>query len=99
MMKLHPWYQSYGIELSPSKCGWVKRNNVWLKPLKFLGLTYDGVADTLTASTRNGSTLSIHTKDDLLSVLLSPDVVLRGSIQLHKDDPSGRPVPGVRAWS
>jgi len=53
---------TYGIRISPAKSGWVRRSGTWLKPLKYLGLTYDGEQDTLRASTRNGATtpISIH---------------------------------------
>lgn len=30
-----------------------------MKPLKFLGLEYDGIANTLKAQTRNGATLEV----------------------------------------
>jgi hypothetical protein len=43
-----------GIEMSPEKTRWVKQNGKWLKPLKFLGCEYNGMEDTLRASTRNG---------------------------------------------
>lgn len=39
-----------GIVLHPEKSSWVKRDGVWLKPLKYLGLVYDENAKTLTAS-------------------------------------------------
>lgn len=54
-----------GIRFSPTKCGWVKRDGVWLKPLKFLGLEYNGVTNELRAATRNGSRL-LFDKWDLL---------------------------------
>jgi len=44
-----------GIEMSPEKTRWVKYNGEWLRPLKFLGCEYDGIKDTLKASTRNGA--------------------------------------------
>jgi hypothetical protein len=44
-----------GITINEEKSGWVKRNGKWLKPLKFLGIEYDG--KTFRASTRNGSDL------------------------------------------
>jgi len=53
---------TYGIRISPAKSGWVRQGGKWLKPLKYLGLTYDGDQDSLRASTRNGATtpISIH---------------------------------------
>lgn len=71
MNKLPKAFRNFGISYSLEKSGWVKRDGVWLKPLKFLGLTYDGQRDELTAATRNGATLSIHSKDALLRALLS----------------------------
>lgn len=46
-----------GLTIHSGKSGWVKTDGTWLKPLKFLGLTYDGLTNVLRASTRNGSTL------------------------------------------
>lgn len=46
-----------GITIHPEKSGWVKREGQWLRPLKFLGLEYDG--RVLRAKTRNGSTLEL----------------------------------------
>jgi hypothetical protein len=66
MQKLPRQLVEYGISYSPSKCGFVKRGGKWLKPLKFLGLVYDGLKDTLSAQTRNGSTLSLSDKEEFL---------------------------------
>lgn len=46
---------SRGIHLHEQKSGWVKRHGKWIKPLKFLGLTFDG--KNFSASTRKGSRL------------------------------------------
>jgi hypothetical protein len=62
--ELPTFLAKYGLLLHPGKSGFVKVGD-WLKPLKFLGLTYDGNTDTLTASTRNGSTL-VYNKAELL---------------------------------
>jgi hypothetical protein len=56
------------IQFNIEKSGWVKKDGVWLKPLKFLGMTYDGNLDKLMGSTRNGSTL-IYDKSELVSAL------------------------------
>lgn len=53
------WKDLTGVEIHPEKSGWVKRNGEWLKPLKFLGLTYDGKTDVLRASTRKGATIEV----------------------------------------
>jgi len=50
-------YPNEGITIHPEKSGWVKKNGKWLKPLKFLGLEFDG--KVLRARTRNGSTLEL----------------------------------------
>lgn len=46
-----------GIEINKSKSGWVKYEGQWIKPLKFLGMTFDG--ETFRASTRKGSDLKL----------------------------------------
>lgn len=46
-------------EISKEKSNWIKKDGVWLTPLKFLGIEYDGKANTLSAKTRNGATLSV----------------------------------------
>jgi hypothetical protein len=41
------------LSFAPDKSGWVKKEGKWLKPLKFLGLVYDGQTDSLYASTKD----------------------------------------------
>lgn len=48
---------SCDVSLAEEKSGFVKRGGTWLKPLKFLGLSYDGIKGKLLASTRGGATL------------------------------------------
>lgn len=53
------------IHFNLSKSSWIKKNGKWLKPLKFLGLVYDGNKDKLYADTRKGSEL-LYDKQDLV---------------------------------
>jgi hypothetical protein len=46
-----------GIEINKKKSGWIRYRNKTIKPLKFLGLCYDG--KNLWADTRKGSKLKI----------------------------------------
>ena len=46
---------SSGIVLNEEKSFWVKRKGVWLKKLKYLGLVYDPITNTLSNSTRSKS--------------------------------------------
>lgn len=46
-----------GIEINPEKSGWIKYNNRHIKPLKFLGLCWDG--KNMWADTRKGSKLKL----------------------------------------
>ena len=48
---------SANIRFNLNKSGWVKKEGKWLKPLKFLGLVYDGEKEKLQAKTREGSEL------------------------------------------
>lgn len=48
-----------GIIEATEKANWVKHDGEWKKPLKFLGIEYDGQLGTLKASTRKGSTLEV----------------------------------------
>jgi hypothetical protein len=66
LLKSHRLYGEFGITFAPEKCGFVKRGGKWLKPLKFLGLVYDGLKDTLSAQTRNGSALPLSDKEEFL---------------------------------
>lgn len=51
------------IKFNEEKSFWVKKNNIWLKPLKYLGLEYDPWKDTIKGSTRNGTnTLELDKK-------------------------------------
>lgn len=52
-------FAAEGITFHPDKSGWVKYDGKWLKPLKFLGLIYDGNTDILKASTRKGSKIEV----------------------------------------
>lgn len=61
------------IYFNLSKSGWVKRNGEWLKPLKFLGLEYDGKTNTLKAKTRKGSELQ-YDKQDLIDFINNPEI-------------------------
>lgn len=65
------WFEDLGLPLSMDKSGWVKSNNNWLKPLKFLGMQFDGVA--FRAATRKGATL-LYDKAGLVSYLSGSSV-------------------------
>jgi len=54
------------IEFNLSKTNWVKKDGVWLKPLKFLGLVHDG--EKFVSSTRKGTELEFD-KWDLLKAV------------------------------
>lgn len=53
------------IHFNLSKSSWIKKDGKWLKPLKFLGIVYDGEKDKLYADTRKGSKL-LYDKQDLV---------------------------------
>lgn len=50
---------SEGIIIQKQKSRWVKKAGKWLHPLKFLGIEYDGINNTLKAKTREGATLEV----------------------------------------
>lgn len=54
---------SANIRFNLEKSGWVKKDGKWLKPLKFLGMVYDGEKDQLSANTREGSRLMFDKMD------------------------------------
>jgi hypothetical protein len=58
---------SANIRFNLEKSGWIKKDGKWLKPLKFLGIVYDGSQDKLYADTRKGSSL-LFDKMDLVKV-------------------------------
>ena len=63
-----PEMLSAGIKYSAGKCHWVKKDGVWLKNLKFLGLEYCGINGKYRASTRKGSQLELDPeKEELVS--------------------------------
>jgi hypothetical protein len=41
------YHDELGVRLNLKKCGYVKRDGEWLKPLTFLGSTYDPWKETL----------------------------------------------------
>jgi hypothetical protein len=68
-----------GVELNEAKSGWVKRDGVWLRRLKFCGFEYDGSTGEIRASTRAGSTLRFTMREAFLAYLLkSRDDLLYG---------------------
>jgi hypothetical protein len=60
---------STGVKVHSGKSGFVKKDGVWLRPLKFVGCTYNPFTDILSASTRNGATLPMSV--DLVGLLSS----------------------------
>lgn len=50
-----------GIKQNKQKSGWIKREGKWLKPLRFLGMTYDPFQGVFKASTRSGAELEFET--------------------------------------
>jgi len=60
-----------GIEINADKSGYVKWEGKWLKPLKFLGLEFDGTR--FRAQTRKGSNLEM---DEDIQLLLKLDSIL-----------------------
>lgn len=54
-----------GIMIAKEKSGWIKREGKWLKPIKFLGLTYDPESRELMGNTRNGSRLLMQLSRDV----------------------------------
>jgi len=64
-----------GLTINQKKSGWIKKADVWVNPLKFLGLTLEGESNLLKASTRKGSTL-VFNKSDLLEAEHDIDVAV-----------------------
>lgn len=63
----------------------MKKDGVWLKPLKFLGLQYDPFTKSLTARTRKGSTLR-YDKEDLLRMVNERDLGIAPESTLKKTE-------------
>lgn len=59
-----------GIKINRSKSAMVKKDGVWLKELKFLGLKYNPWTDQISGHTRNGSRLEFDSKREDLHVML-----------------------------
>lgn len=94
---------SQGIFESKEKSFWVKKNGIWLKPLDFCGLRYDGVLDRIIANTRSGSRLELKDVDGLVPLLalreLIPYLVEKGDIpESELDNPWDNPPPEW-AWA
>jgi len=79
-----------GINLHPDKSGWVKRDGIWIKELKFLGIIYDPVKKSIRAASnpltsKIGSTLEL-TLDHLDKILSSgSERVMQLSIEELED--------------
>lgn len=59
-----------GINIHEGKSGYVKKNGIWLKPLYFVGMLYNGWTDSISGHTRKGSRLNIENESrDLFDLL------------------------------
>lgn len=63
-----------GLSIENKKSGWIRKDGAWLKQLKFLGLSYNGLSNRLEAKTavrKEGQTASTLTfdKTDLINAL------------------------------
>lgn len=58
------WFGSLEIPVALEKSGWVRSNYNWLRPLKFLGMVFDG--ESFRAATRKGAKL-LYDKYELVS--------------------------------
>jgi len=74
-------FKPTGVSINESKSQWVKKGGAWLTDLKFLGITYSGLNETIKASTRKGATLEFGLKDQFLAFLLEKreNILLDGS--------------------
>lgn len=61
------------VSWNHSKTEVIKENGIWKKPLKFLGLEYDGTINKLRAKTRKGSTL-LYDKEALVSAVQATEI-------------------------
>lgn len=55
-----------GVKVKDSKSKWIKYDGVWLTPLKFLGMEYNGVLNQWKSSTRKGESLLMDQWDILI---------------------------------
>jgi len=60
------------VTFNKEKCQWIRKDGVWVSPLKFLGLIYEPWLDQLMAKTRKGATL-LFDKMDLIKALNARD--------------------------
>lgn len=76
----------YGVRMNWEKSAWVKRSGVWLKPFKFLGLSFDGKENLLRAATRNGSEL-IYSWSQLVTLVRLRLLLMSESPDRNNDKP------------
>lgn len=50
------------LKFYEGKSRWLKKDNEWLTPFRFLGLEYDGEGGTVKGNTRKGSHLEVDAK-------------------------------------
>lgn len=58
--------RNWGMHLSKGKSGYIRKNWVWLKALKFLGIMYDPFMEKLRAHTRRGSRVVLESAKGFL---------------------------------
>lgn len=49
-----------GIKLAEAKSHVIKEGGIWRRPIKFLGLTYNGSTNTLGSDTRSGTRINLQ---------------------------------------
>jgi len=67
-------FRGIGIDVNLEKSGWIRENWKWRKPLKFLGLEYNGEIRQLRSSTREGATLK-YDKAGLIESANKPELI------------------------
>lgn len=84
-------FEEDGLNFNLQKCEWIKKDNVWLKPLKFLGLKYDPWADKLIAVAKSGAEYVFDKEDLLKALVMSRKSLLYKFKELIKQSPNYTP--------
>jgi len=98
-------FEEAGVETVPEKTSTIKSEGIFLKSIKFLGILWDPVDNTIRASTRGGATLEFGVKEQFLAYvlekrgsLLSSDAIKFGGSAASLNSSTLVEGQNVRSW-
>lgn len=87
--------ESFGLYISEPKSGWIKKDGQWFRNLKYLGIEYNPLTDTMNGKTRNGATTEMPRLDFIKNIpeyAFSSESLRRRIENIKREDLSNREI-------